>query len=178
MGWYQKLNDRFVKNQVGELQNGQGKHLTSKQMLYTVVGALLLFIIFLIIGGGETPPAPKQQAPLPTPTAPEQQQKSPLNIGDAAVLRMNNDPTAIVFLATTPEANKELIKVIQANDAVGLLELGAQGKAFGITNGAKIKIIDRSLGLRKVRIVEGIKSVDQDKVGQSGWVPYEWVVAQ
>jgi hypothetical protein len=52
----------------------------------------------------------------------------------------------------------------------------SQGKFFGVSKGSKVLVIDRNTFSRKVRIIEGVKSVDDDKVGQAGWIPFEWVI--
>lgn len=105
----------------------------------------------------------------------QQEQSTSIRIGDEGFLRSSDNPNQIVFLAVTPDAFDKLIKTILAKDSVGLLELAAEGNAFGVTNGAKVKVIDTAIGRREVRILEGVKPVDQDKIGLSGWVPYEWV---
>jgi|GEM_PF-2268835 len=104
--------------------------------------------------------------------------KTSLSIGDEGFLKVGDDPNNIVFIATDLDAFDELMKIIRAKDAYGLLELGMQGKAFGVTNGTKVKIIDTAMGKRRVRIIQGVKPIDEDKVGLSGWIPKEWVVPQ
>jgi hypothetical protein len=107
-----------------------------------------------------------------------QQQITELKIGDEGFLKVGNDPNQVVFLATDLDTFDKLLKVIQAKDEYALLNFALQGKVFGVTNGTKVKIIDKSFGKRKVRIIQGVKPVDEDKVGLSGWVPVEWVVSQ
>jgi len=104
--------------------------------------------------------------------------KTSLSIGDEGFLKVGDDPNNIVFIATDLDAFDELMKIIRAKDAYGLLELGMQGRAFGVTNGTKVKIIDTAIGKRRVRIIQGVKPIDEDKVGLSGWIPKEWVVPQ
>lgn len=104
--------------------------------------------------------------------------QSTIGIGDDGVLRSSDDSSGIVFLATTLEALTELTKTIIAKDAVGLLQLSIEGKAFGVGNGSQVKVIDSEVGTRRVRITQGVNPVDQDKIGRSGWVPSEWVKAQ
>lgn len=101
--------------------------------------------------------------------------KTPIHTGDHAVLHMNESPDSVVFIATTEESYDELMKTLSAHDTVGMLQLGMQNKAFGVTNGSKVLVIDRAFMKRKVRILEGVKQVDKDKIGLAGWIPEEWL---
>ncbi|TSC83227.1 MAG: hypothetical protein G01um101419_137 [Parcubacteria group bacterium Gr01-1014_19] len=123
------------------------------------------FLMILVIVIGSISSSPQQSVKT----------QSVVSIGGEGVLRSSDDPSGTVFLATTPEALNQLTKTIIAKDAVGLLQLAIEGKAFGVTNGTRIKVIDSGVGTRGVRIVQGVNPVDQDKIGRSGWVPYEWV---
>lgn len=142
---------------------------TDKKKVITGLIALAVFSIFLIIFiYGMATNMPKST----------NQSVTSVQVGQDGFLRSSNDPDGITFLATTPEAFNELIKTIQAKDTVGLLAMAAYGKAFGVTNGSFVKVIDTAFGRRRVRILLGVKPVDQDKIGRSGWVPSEWVKSQ
>jgi hypothetical protein len=99
-----------------------------------------------------------------------------LSIGDEGILKTGTvDP---IFLATDETSFDSLSKALLANDTAGVIELAGQNKVFGVSSGSKVKVVDQKTFIRKVRILEGVKSVDSDKVGQAGWVPVEWVVKQ
>jgi cell division protein FtsX len=99
-----------------------------------------------------------------------------LSIGEEGILKTGDvDP---IFLATDEESFDLLSKALLANDTAGVIELAGQNKVFGVSSGSKVKVVDQKTFIRKVRVLEGVKSVDSDKVGQAGWVPVEWVVKQ
>ena len=81
------------------------------------------------------------------------------------------------MLATDKPSFDELTKALTANDSMGVLQLAAAGKVFGVSSGSRVLVIDRDTFTRKVRILAGVKDIDTDKVGLAGWVPFEWVVA-
>ncbi len=146
-------------------ENIEGQIKQQKRDL--MIGVILVCGIFLVIFIGLVVVDSNTQQPTQSPQS--------VGIGDDGVLRSSDDPSGIVFLATTPDALVELTKTIIAKDAVGLLQLSIEGIAFGVTNGTRIKVIDSEVGTRRVRIIQGVNPVDQDKVGRSGWVPREWV---
>ena len=163
------LTEAGVKAKIDE-------QVVASQKKSKVLGAILLIFIFwmiISISSSDSTPAGSSSSSTPPP-APTQ---NTLGTGEQGVLRMGSDPTQIVLLATTESSFDELSKTLMANDTIGVLELGSEGKVFGVTNGTKVLVIDRSFGKRKVRITEGVRAVDTDKVGLSGWVPMEWVVA-
>lgn len=149
------------------------------------VTIILISIVAIKSFEGETPKT-DNQTPLTTSstaskttskTATPSSDTSP-SVGDNAYLRLpdNNDPNNKIALGMTAEDAGLITKALIAQDFMGIYELTSQGKAFAISNGSKVLIIDSSVGLRKVRIVSGVQSIDNDKVGMAGWVPMEWVV--
>ena len=146
----------------------QIREIKKRGIVVGVISVILVISFFGLIGW----------ISLSTPATPSQQQITKLQIGDEGFLKVGDDPNQVVFLATDLDAFNELLKIIRAKDEYGLLTLGLQGRAFGVTNGTKVKIIDTGLGKRRVRIIQGIKPIDEDKVGLSGWIPKEWVVSQ
>jgi hypothetical protein len=144
------------------------KELSKKEKIIAVV-AVISVIGFVFIVGEITNPS--------TPSTPFKTETS-LHLGDEGFLKVGNDPNQVIYLATDDKAFDELTKVLLSKDEYGLLELAMQGKVFGVTNGTKVKVIDRAFARRKVRIIQGAKPIDADKVGLSGWVPIEWVVPQ
>ena len=98
-----------------------------------------------------------------------------LKVGQEAYLRLpdNTDATQIICLGSTVDDADKIGKAITANDIEGLMEIRG---AFCVGNGTKVKLIEKDFPYRRVRIVQGVNSVDSDKVGKSGWLPMEWVV--
>lgn len=140
-----------------------------RKKIITGFVALAIFVIFFIILIASI----STNAPKST-----NQSVTSVQVGQDGFLRSNGDSDGITFLATTPEAFDELMKTIRAKDTAGLLEMAAYGRAFGVTNGTKVKVIDSAIGRRRVRIMQGVKPIDSDKVGLAGWVPMEWVKSQ
>lgn len=115
---------------------------------------------------------PSTPAPAPTPAQPK--------IGDQAYLRLpnNTDPSQVIMLAIEKSDYDAVLKALMANDTFGLFQLASDNKAFGVSNGTKVLVVDSAAGIRKVRILQGVRSVDDDKVGMAGWVAMEWVVSK
>jgi hypothetical protein len=146
------------------------KELSKKEKIIAGFAVVFLIIFLITIGGGNKKSTPISPTPSKTETS--------LHIGDEGFLKVGNDPNQVIYLATDDKAFDDLTKVLLSKDEYGLLELAMQGKVFGVTNGTKVKVIDRAFARRKVRIIQGAKPIDADKVGLSGWVPIEWVVPQ
>ena len=90
-----------------------------------------------------------------------------VGIGDDGALRMNAEGP--LLLAVDPAAFDELVKSSRAHDAIGIAELMAARRVFECAQGARVRVIDRGMYRRKVRIMSGPQS------GLAGWVPVEWV---
>ncbi|KKQ26941.1 MAG: hypothetical protein US42_C0018G0015 [Candidatus Magasanikbacteria bacterium GW2011_GWC2_37_14] len=110
-----------------------------------------------------------------TSTSAEVQNDNNLQVGQDSYLRLPNisDPGQKICLGTTTDDADKITKAMLANDFLGLLEIPG---AFCVSNGTKVKLIEKDFPLRRVRIVEGVNKIDSDKVGLSGWVPLEFVV--
>ena len=114
----------------------------------------------------------------PSNSVQEQQQPSPEpKLGDTAYLRLPNitDPEQVICLGSTKEDFDKIITALHAKDYIGILEIPG---AFCVSNGTKVQVIDTGVGIRKVRIMEGVREVDKDKIFLSGWTAKEWVVSQ
>lgn len=95
-------------------------------------------------------------------------------IGNEAFLRLpnSNDSKQVILLAPTTEIAAEIEKAFLVNDTFGLLDLASKG-VFGVSNGTKVLVIDKQgviEVLYRVRILQGVHSVDSDKIGKSGWI--------
>lgn len=157
------------KLQKAELKQQEKIHQPKKglfsQALNFGCGGLILLIIIVIIlavAGGS-----KKSSNDASTNEPQ--------IGQEGYLRLPNisDPKQVICLGQTKEDLEQITKALLAKDYVGLLEIPG---AFCVGNGSKVSVIDTGLGIRKVRILQGVNDVDKDKVGLSGWVEYEWVV--
>lgn len=84
-----------------------------------------------------------------------------------------NDPEQVICLGPTKESYDQITKAIMSGDTIGLLEIPG---AFCVSNGSKAKLIDQAFAVRRVRIEEGVRPVDSDKIGLSGWVAKEFIV--
>lgn len=152
-----------------KLDSGWGKLMSSKANKVVAVAVLILFaymVFYVLFGGGREPQQIKQEA-------------TDVRVGDEAYLRLSSttDPEQIILLAINSEnAFDQLIKALLANDTQGIIELVEQGKVFGVSNGTRVFVIDSGIGKRKVRILQGLRPVDQDKIGRTGWVVKEQVV--
>ena len=90
------------------------------------------------------------------------QDKESLGIGETGYLR-----TEHLTLAIDKKAHDELLSAVLAKDKVGYDQLVLSGRAFIVPNKAKIRVIDRGLFIRKVRILDGPLQ------GFAGWTAFE-----
>lgn len=135
-------------------------------------GCIALFIIMISAatsGGSSSSQTPQPTAPI---TAGDWQS---LVVGDDGFLRIpgNNDTSQNICLGKTKQDADAITKALAAKDYAGLLDIPG---AFCVGNGSKVKLTEKEFPYRKVRILAGVKEVDSDKVGLSGYVPAEWVV--
>lgn len=145
--------------------------------IIVVIGIIAILsgvVIVALDPAGQLKKVGMQQPAQQSATAPQPASPSSAGPGAEGVVRSSSDSSGIVFIATTPEAFDEMTKALIAQDAYGMLQLAAEGKVFGVTNGTRVKVIDIGFTKKRVRILQGVTPVDQDKVGLAGWVPYEW----
>jgi len=72
-----------------------------------------------------------------------------------------------VAVAISKQALEEMYSA--GNDrAIALMVMN--GSAFLVPQNTQVSVVDRSIGSRKVLVLNG------SSMGQSGWVPMEWVV--
>ncbi len=72
-----------------------------------------------------------------------------------------------VVVAISKQALEEMYSA--GNDrAIALMVMN--GSAFLVPQNTQVSVVDRSIGSRKVLVLNG------SSMGQSGWVPMEWVV--
>ena len=147
-------------------------------MKHKIITIFLAFILIGAISSGGSKEKTQSEKINNTDATPTAEAKK-LSIGDDGFLRLPNtsDKDQVILLAVEKSGSDELTKANMANDTYGLLDLAKKGAIFGVGNGTKIKVIETATFLRKVRIMEVSREVDNDKVGLAGWVPMEWVTA-
>lgn len=89
-----------------------------------------------------------------------------LGIGEIGHLDNGNE---MVSLGIDLDSYNEMLKSTQANDKRGWAELVLAGKIFLVDCKTSVRVIDRSMFLRRVRILEGPQK------DLAGWCAYEYV---
>ncbi len=123
----------------------------------------------------QNPPA--SSTPAIVSTAQDTQPSNNMEVGQEGFLRLpgNNDASQVICLGETKDDYNKINKALAAKDFLGILEIPG---AFCVHNGSKVLLIDKDFPACRVRVVQGVAEVDKDKVGMSGYVPYEWVMAK
>ncbi|MBI4226178.1 hypothetical protein HY612_03640 [Candidatus Roizmanbacteria bacterium] len=168
-----------VRNKIDQGHNQSNNTTVKSKKKIGCFGYLLIIIVIWIVllikyvNSGVNKPVQKNTNFNITPSS------QSLNLGDQGYLRIPNttDPETPIFLATDKKVFKELGKALLAKDMYGVLELAQQGTVFGVSNGTQVKVVDMDTFSRKVRIIKGVRPIDEDKVGLSGWAPVEWVTS-
>lgn len=151
----------------GDLTTKEIREKITKQTSRNKKATIILIVIFVIVlvwsisSLSKNPPSP------PMSSSPET-----ADIGFEGMVNANsnkNDCKNSTILAITKEAQDKILKAVNAKDDIGLSQLLLTGEAFMVSNCTKIKVIDRSMFLRQVRVLEG------EQFGKAGWMPYEWV---
>lgn len=153
---------------------------------HKVITGIAVIVVLSILFGHPTDTNQPNSKILVSPTIIEQPTATPapetkqLTLGDEGYLRIpnNKDPEQIILLATDKKYIDDVSKTLLSKDTQGFLELATKGEAIGVHVGSQIKIIDTTVGERRVRILKGAKNIDSDKEGMSGWVAFEFVSAK
>lgn len=114
----------------------------------------------------------------PKTEIPQKVESAKIEIGQEGFLRLGGNstkPDDVVLLASSKDEFSQLSKAAIAKDTMGILELKG---VFGVSSGTKVLVIESGVGIRKVRILSGVRAVDNDKIGLAGWVPMEFVVSK
>ena len=110
--------------------------------------ALVLLISYLMgLGGSSTP--------------------STVGVGGDGILRM--DGSGAILLAIDPASYDALVSASVARDSMGVTQLITAGRVFQCPQGTRVRVIDRAMYRRKVRIMNG------PQTGLAGWVSSDWV---
>lgn len=131
------------------------KELTLKEKIVAVVlGVIIAFVVISFFTGND----------LNTPTA---STKTSLRIGEEGII--HRDGVQKILISIDEVSMEESMKAFMAEDWQGIMELISSGRAFQVNNDTRVKVIDRNIGGRKVRILEG------EMHGKSGWISMEFV---
>lgn len=87
--------------------------------------------------------------------------------GENGYVRISSSDSVAVL--RTKELMDEYVNAAINKDTYGMAQLLLGGGGFFVPNDTKVLVIDSSIGARQIRILEG------KFVGQSGWVPMEFV---
>ncbi|MCJ7481482.1 MAG: hypothetical protein MUO31_00800 [Thermodesulfovibrionales bacterium] len=96
--------------------------------------------------------------------------KSFESLGTGEMGRLVSEGGGTITLAIDKEALKEMIKTVLAKDRPGFNELYYAGKIFYVDSNTRVNVIDRAVGLSRVRILEGPQK------DNAGWCDYKDVV--
>jgi len=91
-----------------------------------------------------------------------------LGVGEEGVVKINGSDT--VALIADPDSYDDYLNAMTAQDKYGIAELLTANKLFLVLNGTRVKVIDREMGIRKVRVLDG------EMEGRAGWTAMEFVV--
>jgi hypothetical protein len=91
-------------------------------------------------------------------------------IGEIGILHGSTGTHSVVFL--TKEALDQFFKAKAANDDYGVNLILGSDLAFMVRNGTKVRVIDKGMFTRNIRILEG------EMQGRAGVVATEWVTSQ
>ena len=136
-----------------------------KYTLISIFGLIVLMIIVGIFASRK----PEQSEQIFQPTT------KYLKIGEEGIINNNsdkNDLSGVAVLGVSKEALNKFIDTQIADDKIGYLQMLGRGELFIVDNGISVKVIKTSMFLREVRILEG------EYFGESGWIPYEFVVSK
>ncbi|MDQ3076916.1 MAG: hypothetical protein M3Q63_02585 [bacterium] len=132
-----------------------GKEVSSKKKKIIVFTILGLFVIIFFIGnGGDTQPKAQNQV------------SSSVNVGEEGYIKA---PVQRVLLGTTEEGYDNIIKASVAKDDQGLAEVVLKGEGYFVDNGIKVLVIDRKVGHKQIRVLEG------EHISKTGWIQTEWI---
>lgn len=152
----------------------------AKIVLGVIVGFIILLIVLGTVFSGDKDKKTEtvKNIEQPANTTPIPTKAARINtMGQEGYLRLpdNNDPSQLIVLGETKEAQSQITKSLIANDTQGLIEIP---NILAVPVGSKILIIDFASGIKRVRILEVPDQKYSDKVGKTGWAPIEYLFAQ
>lgn len=151
----------------GEKINEKLGNRLSKKIII-IFSAIILIVVGIFTNNNTTiKEKPVEQKPA------AEKVSSFVTIGETGYLRLPNtkDPEQMICLGPTKESYRQIMRAISAKDILGIIEVGG----FCVGNGAKVQVIDVSFSMDKVRILEGVREIDQNVLLKSGWVDAEFV---
>ena len=135
-----------------------------KNMILAIAGYAFISIIILTLLFVERPEY-EPQTSIQTESAPKTTHPS---VGEEGILYVKESD--IIVVSVDEAALEEFIEAALAGDEYGYTELVLTGKGFIVDSGTKVLVLKKSFPNTKVRVLE------DENVGRSGWVPYEWVI--
>lgn len=129
-----------------------------------LVGLILLIAVPTIINIGSGSSSSSSSS------ASTSQPSDRVSQGQNGYVRISGSDSVAVL--RTKELMDEYVKAAVNKDTYGMAQLLLGGGGFFVSNDTKVLVIDSSIGARQIRILEG------KFVGQSGWVPMEFVHSQ
>lgn len=138
---------------------------TYKKIFVGVILVMLVGIWSQGLSGGVTPKTTESgNASVPTKS------NKIVIIGDEGVAYAADGGE--VPIIATKEGYEAISRAASVNDQYGVLEMMSSGQYYPVKSGTKVLVIDATISLRKVRILEGIHE------GRSGWTSSTFVAAQ
>lgn len=128
-------------------------------MKKVLLGVLVFIVILFVIGssGNSKPSTTTASTPPPSSSA---------AIGDTAYLRNSHSP---IMVPVDKTAFNRTMQLSVAGDTTGLARMVVAGDILTVDNGTQVKVISKDYTSTEVRIMSG------DHIGESGWVPMEFV---
>jgi hypothetical protein len=149
----------------------KGKTLSRSKI--AIIFAILTFVFFIL--SVVTSPVKLEDYSQVTSTPTKDNEVIQVNeVGKEAYLRLGNISSneQKILISPSEEISSEVTSALIAKDWYGLQELMLNKGVFAVPNGTKVLVIDISIGLRKVRVLEG------DMQYKAGWLPMEYVVSK
>lgn len=132
-----------------------------KAVVIGLSGSVVAIVLIVLVALQARPTKPSGSVPL-TPHS--------VGIGETGVLSKGDGE--IVPLGATKVDFDQMTKTLLAKDDVGWNELVTSGRVIGVDHGTRVRVIDRGLYWRQVRVMEGTYK------DRSGYLPVEWVIPE
>lgn len=122
------------------------------------IGSVFVVLIFMFVSS-------------PSSSSTEQVSRSvAVEVGAEGKVFLPEGGTIPIF--ATKELYEQYMKAVNANDQYGKLAVMSSGGFYPVKSGTKALVIERTMTMSKVRILEGVST------GKAGWTPWEFIVAE
>jgi hypothetical protein len=136
------------------LAAGLGQILKSRTVIAAGILALLLLALFII-----RPFRVEERSPSKTPNSPSGSLDNRLQIAGAG----------LIYVASDEKSLHDLMDALPRGKTDAVEDLLQSGKVMRVNNGTKVRILEQSSMIRKVKILEG------DQIMKEGWVLESWI---